>query len=72
MPHLFESDVLQGWKGVHGNGVDGMLRHPWPNAYQRPKVHDWYIHHPLHRQLLNAVQDGFTLGPVAFYRLLLE
>src|SRR5215471_7978793 len=67
-----EPDVLIGRKGVHGNRVDGMVRDPRPYPVQGPKVEDRRKHHALHRELLNAMQQGLPLGPVALHRLLLK
>ena len=49
-----------------------MLCHPRAYAHQRPKVHDGGKHDPFHGQVLDAVQQGFTLRTVTLLRLLLE
>src|SRR6266851_860242 len=67
-----ELEVLIGREGVQGDRVDGMVGDPRPDPMQGPKVHDRRKHHPLHRELLNALQQGLPRGPVAFPRLLLK
>ena len=49
-----------------------MLGHPGPHSHQAPQVDDRRKHHALHRDLLNAMQQGLPLGPVALHRLLLK
>jgi hypothetical protein len=49
-----------------------MLCHARAYAHQRPKVHDGGKHDSFHSQLLDAVQQGFTLRTVTLLPLLLE
>src|SRR2546426_1400692 len=49
-----------------------MLRDPRPNPMERPKIEERCKHHPLHRELLNAMQQGLPPGPVTLPRLLLK
>src|SRR3989442_14463165 len=49
-----------------------MIRDPGPYSMQGPKVEDRRKHPALHRELLNAMQQGLPLGPVALHRLLLK
>jgi hypothetical protein len=41
-----------------------MFGHPEPHAHQRAQIDDRRKHHALHRELLNAMQQGFPLGAV--------
>jgi len=67
-----EPEVLIGWEGIQGDGVDGMLGDPRSDPMQGPKVQERRKHHPLHRELLDAMQQGLPGGPVALARLLLK
>src|SRR5438132_12138770 len=72
MRRLLEPYLLQRWERMHRQGVDRVLGYPRSHAYKRPKVHDRGIHDALHRELLNAMQEGFAFGFVALDGLLLE
>src|SRR5215831_19466659 len=52
--------------------VDRVLSYSRSHAYERSEVHDRGIHDALHRELLNAMQEGFAFGFVALDSLLLE
>src|SRR4029434_5424351 len=67
-----ESYLLQRWERMHWQGVDRVLGDPRSHAHERPEIHDWGIHDTLHRELLNAMQEGFAFGFVALDSLLLE
>ena len=53
-------------------GVDRVLGDPRSHADERPEVHDRGIHDALHREVLNAMQEGFAFGFIALDSLLLE
>src|SRR5712691_2472686 len=67
-----QPDLLQRWERVDRQIVDGVYCHPRSYAHERTEVKDWGIHHALHREVLNAMQEGFAFGFVTFAGLLLE
>jgi hypothetical protein len=68
---FFEPHGLRSREWVQGKHVNPMLGDPGPHAYEESQVHDRCKHHPLHRELLDAIQQGFSCGAVPFPRLLL-
>ena len=54
------------------DGVDRVLRDAGSHPMQRPKLYDRRKHHSLHRELLNALQQGLSCGPIPLHRLLLK
>src|SRR5690242_12473471 len=52
---LLESHVLRHWEGVQGDCVHGMLGHPGAHTHQGPQIDDRRKHHPLCRELLDAM-----------------
>ena len=69
---LLEPDVLEGRAGVQGDRVDRVLSHPRPHPYEAPQVIHRGKHDALDGELLNVVQDRFSLSAVALPPLLLE
>ena len=53
---LLQSYLLQRREWVHLQRVDGVLCHPRPYAHEGTKVHDWGIHHTLHREFLDTIR----------------
>src|SRR5262245_39858613 len=49
---LLQSYLLQWWERVDWNSVNSVLCDPGPHAHEGPEVHDWSIHHTLHREFL--------------------
>ena len=68
---LLEPHVLRHWEGVQGDHVNGMLGYPRAHPHQGPQVDDRRKHHPLHCELLDAMQHGFPFAMVALPCLLL-
>src|SRR5262245_45042671 len=50
--------------GVQGDRVHGRLGHPGAYPYQKPQVNNRRKHHPLRRELLDVMQQGFPYAMV--------
>ena len=57
---------------MHRNGVDRVLRQPWPDAEKTAQVHDGSKHDMLNGELLEVVQQGLTFRTVPLNGLLFE
>src|ERR1700720_1875930 len=67
-----EPHVLVRRPDRHRHQVDRVIGHSGPNPNEHPRTPNWREHHSLDRQLLDAVEQGFTLRGVPLARLLLE
>src|SRR5712692_11270789 len=67
-----EPHVLVGGPDRQRHQVDRMIGYPGPHPNQHPRAPDRREHHAVDRQLLDAVEQGFTLRGVPLAGLLLE